>query len=74
MNDIKTNTTKKTYTVFSQKLCGELVAQGFILINVSRHRQYPDKNVYHFSDSDNLRRAVELYKENNRKKNSNEQS
>jgi hypothetical protein len=71
MNDTKTTTTK-FYTVFSQQLCGELIQQGFVLQDVSRHRDHPDRNVFHFVDSTNLRTAINTYKENNRKKNDND--
>lgn len=52
----------KYYTIFSQKLMAELVAKGFVLINMRPDEKGSGRNVFYFRNSSELRQAIARYK------------
>lgn len=52
----------KMITIFNQKLCGYLMTKGFVLVSMSKNKHDSSKNVFFFSDSDELRKTIEEYK------------
>jgi len=54
------------YCVRSQRLAGYLMQKGFKLHKIAPNKKYPNRNVFYFSDSDELHNAVEGYKTQNK--------
>ena len=52
----------KYYTIFSQKLMSELVAKGFVLVNMRQDEKGSGRNVFYFRNCPELRQAVEEYR------------
>ena len=52
----------KYYTIFSQRLMAELVAKGFVLINMRLDEKGSGRNVFYFRNSPELRQAIVRYK------------
>lgn len=52
----------KMITIFNQKLCGYLMMKGFVLIGMSKNKYYSNKNVFFFSDSDELQDTIKEFK------------
>lgn len=55
----------KKITIFNQRLCGYLMTKGFVLIGMSKGNHDKSKNVFFFSDSDELRKSIEEFKKLN---------
>lgn len=55
------------YVIKSQKMATYLMSKGFRLIKLQQDRNNPNRNVYLFKDSSELRKAITEYT-NNRKK------
>lgn len=54
---------RKTFTIFTQRLAGYLMFRGFVLVSVGRSEVDPTRNVFHFFDSNELREAIDEYKQ-----------
>lgn len=52
----------KYYSIFSQRLMAELVAKGFVLINMRPDEKGSGRNIFYFRNSPELRQAVESYR------------
>lgn len=52
----------KYMIIFSMKLAGELMAQGFHMINMRPDKNEPNKKVYIFNNSPDLQNAIYSYK------------
>ena len=46
------------FPVFSRKLTRKLEKRGFIVIKMDTNHDFPDKMVYYFEETPELRRAV----------------
>lgn len=57
----------KYYTIFSQKLMSELVAKGFVLVNMRPDEKGSGRNVFYFRNTPELRQAVADYRNNRNK-------
>lgn len=54
---------KKDYIVFSMKLAGKLMQEGFVLKRMEKTtRNNSNRNVFFFNESDQLLKSVEDYK------------
>lgn len=51
----------RLFTVYSQKLAGQLMIKGFRLVDIDRNYRYPSKNVFLFDNTDVLRKAIKEY-------------
>ena len=49
------------YTVFSQRLAGYLMQNGFVLLGVDKSDRNDGRNVFFFRKSDSLMEAIERY-------------
>lgn len=56
-----TETKEKYYTIFSMRLAGYLMQQGFVLIGMRPNVNKPDKNVFIFRDSVPLQDSISKY-------------
>lgn len=55
---------KREYIVFSMKLAGLLMQEGFVLKRMEKTtRKNSNRNVFFFNESDELLKIVEKYKE-----------
>lgn len=52
----------KYMIIFSMKLAGELMAQGFHMINMRPDKNEPNKKVYIFNNSPDLQNAIYSYR------------
>jgi len=63
MISTNTNTNRDKYMIiFSMRLAGELMAQGFHMINMRPDIHDPNKKVYIFNNSSDLQNAIYRYK------------
>jgi len=63
MISTNTNTNRDKYMIiFSMRLAGELMAQGFHMINMRPDIHDPNKKVYIFNNSPDLQNAIYRYK------------
>lgn len=53
---------EKPFVINSQRLAGYLMMRGFVLRGMGRNHRYPDRNVFFFKDTDDLKRAIEDYR------------
>lgn len=54
---------KKEYIVFSQKLAGELMINGFILKRTEKtNKPNSNKNIFIFNENEDLLKFIEEYK------------
>jgi hypothetical protein len=54
---------KKEYIVFSMKLAGHLMQNGFVLKRMEKtNRDNSNRNVFYFNESEDLLKVVEIYK------------
>lgn len=54
---------KKEYIVFSMKLAGMLMQEGFVLKRMEKTtRENSNRNVFFFNESDELLKVIEVYK------------
>lgn len=51
-----------TYIVRSQRMAGYLMQRGFKLHEIKRNRDYPEKNVFLFTNSIELQNVIKVYK------------
>ena len=51
----------RTFTIYSQRLAGYLMQQGFVLEDLGRNDRNPDKRVFFFKDSEELQKAIKAY-------------
>lgn len=51
------------FVIMSQRLAGFLMLRGFVLQGVGRNRKFPDRNVFYFVNSPELRTAMVEYKQ-----------
>lgn len=61
IQEVKTIHTKKTFTIFSQKLAGYLMMCGFVLLGLGKSELYPKKNVFFFTDSPQLQERIQEF-------------
>ena len=54
---------KKEHIVFSQKLAGQLMVQGFVLKRVEKSNKQGNRNIFIFNESEDLLRFIKLYKD-----------
>lgn len=52
---------KSCFTVYSQKVAGHLMERGFVLVEMRPDRLNPQRNVFFFQDSPELRQAISDY-------------
>lgn len=57
---------RKTLIVYSQKLAGMLMQQGFPLIDIDKNKRYPEKSIFIFYDSPSIQKSIDVYKTNYR--------
>ena len=55
-------TKQKFMTIFSQRLAGYLMMNGFVLMSIRDHIDGSGKKVFYFTDSQQLEKAIEEYK------------
>lgn len=58
---IHMETKNRTFTVFSMRLAGYLMLQGFVLEDIAPNRKTPDKRVFFFKDGDEIQEAIATY-------------
>lgn len=58
MNKVK----GKNYIVFSQKMAGYLMIEGYILKRIETNRNYPGKNVFIFKNTNNIQETIREFK------------
>lgn len=49
---------KKDMPVFSRNVAGKLLLMGFNMYNVRRNTKYPNRSVFYFRDSPEIRVAI----------------
>ena len=54
----------KWITIYSQKMAGYLMLNGFILQGIGINKNDPSKKTFYFKDSDNLERCMDNFKFN----------
>lgn len=54
---------KQMKTIFSMKMAAFLMTKGFVLVDMAKNTDGSGKNVFFFNDSDELRLAMEEYKQ-----------
>lgn len=52
----------KYIPIFSQRLAGYLMMNGYRLLKIEPNRKRPDMNVFFFEDSEGLRQCADDYK------------
>lgn len=52
----------RTFTIFSQRLAGLLMQNGFILEGIGINNSNNEKRVFFFKDSEELQKAIIKYK------------
>lgn len=52
----------RTFTIFSQRLAGFLMQNGFILEEIGINNSNNEKRVFFFKDSEELQKAITKYK------------
>ena len=55
-------TKQKFMTIFSQRLAGYLMMNGFVLMGIRDHVNGSGKKVFYFTESPQLKKAMEEYK------------
>jgi hypothetical protein len=53
---------RKMKTIFSMKLAGVLMQNGFVLVDMKPNTNGSGKNVFYFNDSPDLEKIVTQYK------------
>lgn len=53
---------RKMKTIFSMKLAGVLMQNGFVLVDMKPNTNGSGKNVFYFNDSQDLEKIVTQYK------------
>lgn len=53
---------KKLRPIFSQKLAGKLMMNGFVLVKIVPNTNGTGKNVFYFNDSPDLRKEIDAFK------------
>ena len=53
---------RKMKTIFSMKLAGVLMQNGFVLVDMKPNTNGSGKNVFYFNDSSDLEKIVTQYK------------
>ena len=51
----------RTFTIYSQRLAGYLMLQGFVLEDIGINNQNSSKRVFFFKDSEELQKAIKAY-------------
>ena len=59
MNNIEKS---KTIAIYSMKLAGMLMQQGFVLLSMDRNLNGSGRNVFFFNDSPDLQKLITEYK------------
>ena len=59
MNNIEKS---KTIAIYSMKLAGMLMQQGFVLLSMDRNLNGSGRNVFFFNDSPDLQKLIAEYK------------
>lgn len=55
------NTCKKNFMVFNQKMAGYLMQKGFVLIDMRPDLKNTRRNVFLFNDTPQLKSAIDKY-------------
>lgn len=55
----------KPIMISNQKLCGYLMLNGFVLINMRPNNDGSGRNVFFFNNSENIKTAIRNFKKNN---------
>lgn len=58
---ITTDTEKKAFPVYNQRLAGFLMMSGYRLMGVKENERYNGKNVFYFMESKNIRKSIQTY-------------
>ena len=53
---------KRDYIIFSQKLAGELMSNGFRLVSIDKNNNDNRKFIFIFKETDELLKFIEEYK------------
>lgn len=62
-----TNTKRKTFPVYNQRMAGYLMMKGFVLVNIAPNEKYKGRNVFYFWDSDMIRETIQEYLDKDKK-------
>lgn len=49
------------FVVISQRVAGHLMMRGFVLKRLGQNRNYPERNVFIFNNTESLRQAITEY-------------
>lgn len=55
----------KSYVVYKQRIAGHLMTKGFVLHDMGRNTKFPNRNVFYFTYSEELIKAIEEYQTQN---------
>lgn len=44
--------------IYSQKMAAKLMLKGFILQGMDKNKNHPNKNIFYFNDSDDLKLTI----------------
>lgn len=55
------NSTNYKKAIFSQRLAGYLMMQGFVLLGMSEDKKKGHKNIFFFNDTPELHKAIWAY-------------
>ena len=54
-------TNNKTMPIYNMRLAGYLMTYGFVLLDMQRNYHQPEKNVFYFVDSAEIRSRMQEY-------------
>lgn len=60
MNNIK-NTKSTTFAIYSMKLAGKLMTDGFVLCGMQKNKKNNNYNVFYFCDTPEIKAAIKKY-------------
>ena len=50
-----------TMPIYKMRLAGYLMTRGFVLLDMKPNYRFPDRNVFYFTDTAEIRQAIEQY-------------
>lgn len=60
-NELLSNTDKKNFIVYNQRMAGYLMQRGFVLIDIQPDLKKTGRNVFFFKDTPQLKSAIDEY-------------
>lgn len=60
------NNIKKNVTVFSQKLAGQLMVKGYVVVAMEPDKSGSGKNVFFFKNSPQIQQEIRDYQQKNK--------